>query len=239
MIVEQVFILSLLNEEKTKNNDGSSNRKRLISRSTWPSLFLNSTGTNVRSIDFHRSTFFIRHFNCSTIMKQFSSTFIHVFLVFMLLTSISPVRSIAIGNLCGQFGHSCFGGSSIDREKLFFISLFIQEIGENDRRSIKISTNQRKVPLTMRTDFSSIKFERFVVFLRLSVFFHRSSFSVRQEFVASTLAKTLRNSMNRRTKRARLSRSLSIEFIRHSQIKHENLQRKTKLFFLAIDRFLR
>lgn len=47
-----------------------------------------------------------------------------VFLLILVFGSFQPAQSIALSSLCGQFGHSCFGGKEyIDLSTCFYFVL--------------------------------------------------------------------------------------------------------------------
>jgi len=67
--------------------------------------------------------------------------FSYFLVIILLFQSIRPVQSIALSSLCGQFGHSCFGGKFLINIKRMFLFNFRKfNLGNWGRRELPTSS---------------------------------------------------------------------------------------------------
>ena len=115
--MEKCHKLKLRAESMIRISRSSSTHRKISRETKW---------TPSREFVFSFYIQFIRwdkHFSDSSKMNRSIAGFCSIILLYFLIISlfcppVQPAQSIALSNLCGQFGHSCFGGknySHIDR----------------------------------------------------------------------------------------------------------------------------
>ncbi|CAF1165794.1 unnamed protein product [Adineta steineri] len=69
--------------------------------------------------------------------------FSYFLLIILLFQSTRPVQSLALSSLCGQFGHSCFGGNWGKRELL--TSSIAPDFNTNEHEIITFTEDEKNL----------------------------------------------------------------------------------------------